>query len=109
MVKKHASCGHGQTVMCSEQAVKENCEEMVRPKNTPVCGHRDATVFCKYDDLPAEEVVKFCQHPCGHIFNPAAGGGCGHKCMGTCSSCLQGRIHMKCSSPCGKQLVCGHV
>ncbi|GFS16024.1 NFX1-type zinc finger-containing protein 1-like [Elysia marginata] len=43
-----------------------------------------------------------CPHPCETILN------CGHLCKGTCSSCLQGKVHLACKEPCEKKLPCGH-
>ncbi|CAL8088270.1 unnamed protein product [Orchesella dallaii] len=111
IVKKRAPCGHGQDVSCNELATKANCLELVTPTFVPACGHRDRmvpSVPCKYSDLPSEQVVLHCRKPCRYEFSPGAGG-CGHICKGTCSSCFQSRLHVKCQDECGKQLVCGHV
>lgn len=46
--------------------------------------------------------MKHCKAPCNIILK------CGHKCVGTCGECAQGRIHKQCQEKCGFILICGH-
>ena len=82
-------CGH-----CFKESKHAPCEKRVQ--YLWPCGHK-ATVKCyqKPSNYP-------CPHPCETILN------CGHKCKGTCSECLQGKVHIACDELCKKELPCGH-
>ncbi|CAG0919617.1 unnamed protein product [Notodromas monacha] len=130
--KKIPDCSHSVTLKCSEVPDKSDC--LMKCEKSLPCGHRCpyscrnvCTTRCRVlldagkvgrcghrvklpchiknggNILSDEDEMEHCDHPCGEILS------CGHKCVGTCSKCLQGRIHAPCGEPCGRQLVCGHV
>lgn len=92
--KKVLSCGH----LC-----QENCSQLCTTYcETPLlkelpCGHKVLTPCC---NLPNDIV---CNEPCSTKLD------CGHPCVGTCSKCHSGRLHVQCSSPCDRTLPCGHM
>lgn len=43
-----------------------------------------------------------CSEPCGKTLS------CGHLCLGSCSACLGGRLHVPCQDQCRRRLLCGH-
>ena len=92
--KKILSCGHLCQERCSDPCSPQ-CYVTI-PKKLP-CGH-SAKVQCY---LKPENVV--CPTPCGTLLQ------CLHPCEGTCGSCHQGRLHVRCRFKCGRNLVCGHI
>ena len=95
---KTLPCGHQCRKKCGEVCTK-NCEMFVN--RTWPCGH-EAKVECCMTER-GFLINRKCNIPCGTMLE------CGHKCLGTCGSCYQGRLHKKCQSKCGRQLVCGHI
>lgn len=119
--KTRPACGHVVSVPCSSDPSSILCP-FPCPKKLP-CGH-DCQDFCS-DPCTRKcysRVLK--KFPCGHVvqlpcfINPnstpcptpcVASLECEHKCTGTCGECHLGRLHVKCSSECGRLLVCGHI
>ena len=50
----------------------------------------------------SQELLSYCNKPCNTVLE------CTHPCVGTCSQCLQGRIHVPCNEKCGRPQICGH-
>ncbi|XP_068745964.1 NFX1-type zinc finger-containing protein 1-like [Montipora capricornis] len=119
-VQKFLNCGHLQKVPCFKNPSEVKCHspcEQILP-----CGHRcqnecseGCTVRCaakvkKTWPCGHENVVKCHENPlqipcnatCGVVLK------CEHRCAGTCSSCLRGRVHQPCRSICTRILFCGH-
>ncbi|CAG7835479.1 unnamed protein product [Allacma fusca] len=90
-------CSHEVPVPCF---VAEN-EELTQ-KGLKFCVKR-----CAENEELTQKGLKFCVKRCGYVFTNLDGG-CGHLCQGTCTSCLQGRFHVKCEAECRKFLPCGH-
>ncbi|RUS69191.1 hypothetical protein EGW08_023046 [Elysia chlorotica] len=82
-------CGH-----CKKNGKHRLCEEPVH--YLWPCGHLEK-VKCHQKPLDHP-----CPHPCDALLE------CGHKCKGTCSKCLQGKVHLACGELCEKKLPCGH-
>jgi len=61
------------------------------------CGHIKAM------ECGANEETEQCVEPCQTTLN------CDHVCGGTCGTCQQGKIHIACTSKCGRLLVCSHL
>ena len=90
-------CGHqcsGKCGICTRNLDHALCEKLV-PVTWP-CGHEEK-IKCHQtsSELP-------CPHPCEAILD------CGHKCKGTCGTCLEEKVHIACGEPCEKNLPCGH-
>ncbi|XP_023702624.1 NFX1-type zinc finger-containing protein 1 isoform X3 [Cryptotermes secundus] len=97
-------CGHNCTSECGQTCTKQ-CMEMVKSSKKAACGHEVKVPCYKLTSgVPptAEELLSYCSVPCGAELK------CEHVCAGTCSKCLQGRIHVPCDKACGKTLICGH-
>ena len=92
--QKQLNCGHLCQKLCS-QPCDTQCPVVV--EKTLPCGH-SAKVACH----KRVDKVK-CSVPCKALLQ------CEHECKGTCGSCQQGRLHMRCQSECGRTLVCGHI
>ncbi|KAK3789138.1 hypothetical protein RRG08_012128 [Elysia crispata] len=88
--KCSGKCGH-----CRKNSEHPQCRESVQ--YTWPCGHKEI-VEChqKPSRYP-------CPHPCDAVLD------CGHKCKGSCSKCLEGKVHLACGDICGKKLPCGHL
>lgn len=102
---KKLPCGHDCTKKCCEQCTVL-CKVIVKSKFMSPCGHF-AYVPCHMLSMPDElqnsdEFLNNCQERCNENLK------CGHKCAGTCSECLQGRIHIPCQEKCGNKLICQH-
>lgn len=54
-----------------------------------------------------EDIQSHCTQPCEFMFPDE--NGCGHKCSGTCGTCLMGSLHQKCEEKCSRPLICGHL
>ncbi|XP_064610398.1 NFX1-type zinc finger-containing protein 1-like [Liolophura sinensis] len=113
-------CGHEQRVPCHQDPITFTCK--AKCEHILPCGHLCAepcgdahTKICKVEVpriWPCGHVVKTaccnnhnnfaCPQPCSTTLD------CGHPCAGTCSKCLQGRLHEGCKQKCGRTLVCGH-
>ncbi|XP_066993715.2 NFX1-type zinc finger-containing protein 1 [Anabrus simplex] len=96
-------CGHLCTALCNEPCVAE-CMELCTFKKPGICGHEIKFPCFQHGsvDADSEELLSYCDAPCGKILP------CGHKCNGSCSKCLQGRLHTRCTEICDKILICGH-
>ena len=118
---KVLSCGHEITLTCSEKGSNHSCPRLCgKPLR---CGHPcqnscsepcnlkcrvtvDKALPCGHtvEDscfLPVEWIK--CPKKCGTLLE------CGHPCVGTCSECNYGRLHVCCQQSCGRQMVCGHT
>ena len=108
MEKKSVDCEHTVRIRCHETPRKIFCTELVLSKQKSPCGHL-VEVPCRIrDTCTAGDLLKSCHQLCGNIVTTDEGG-CGHPCQGDCSSCFQGRLHVKCKADCGRVLACGHV
>lgn len=87
-------CGHPCMKMCYEPCPAK-CETLVEKRLS--CGHNRA-LQCSVEPRDAK-----CLEPCKQVLE------CGHPCTGTCSGCVQGRLHQPCSEDCGRTLACGHI
>ncbi|GFO15524.1 nfx1-type Zinc finger-containing protein 1 [Plakobranchus ocellatus] len=91
-------CGHqcrGRCGKCSYNGRHLPCLDKVE-KAWPLCGHNN-TAECYKD--PA---IEPCTTKCKETLS------CGHKCKGSCGTCLGGRVHVPCQTKCEKLLPCGH-
>ncbi|KAJ4449056.1 hypothetical protein ANN_00451 [Periplaneta americana] len=98
-------CGHKCTSKCGEKCTTENCKKMVTSTIKAACGHTVKVPCSKVTGgvIPTpDELLTYCNSPCGMELK------CGHVCSGSCSKCLQGRVHAPCKEKCGRTLVCGH-
>ncbi|CAF0914457.1 unnamed protein product, partial [Didymodactylos carnosus] len=95
---KMVNCEHTCNLPCfMKKANKIECA--IQVQYTCTNGH---TVYVRCCDLRLNEHDQLCNHPCDSIL------ACGHKCCGTCSTCLSGRLHQPCNQ---EQIVvyfCGH-
>ncbi|CAG0917244.1 unnamed protein product [Notodromas monacha] len=99
-------CGHRCAGKLCSSICKTRCSVIMNLGKVGKCGHRvrlPCDIVTSRKVLSDEEEMEYCDHPCGAILS------CGHKCVGKCSDCLQGRIHVPCQDPCGRKLVCGHI
>ncbi|KAK4298586.1 hypothetical protein Pmani_029078 [Petrolisthes manimaculis] len=101
---KLLDCGHPCTGLCRESCT-EQCNEMVK-SDVGVCpnGHTFNVPCYLVNKGEGEtgDVWLYCQEPCNTTLK------CGHRCVGNCGRCFQGRLHVSCTSPCREHLVCGH-
>lgn len=89
--EKMLICDHPCRNACGEPCASQ-CLEMVK-REWP-CSH---TV-----EVGCSDTKDTCPYPCQEELK------CGHRCSGTCGSCMRGRLHIICEEPCGRILVCGH-
>ena len=101
------------------------CNERIKKVN-PNCGHEQLVFCCKYsmDSEPCSKPVER-QWPCGHVkeeechvseldYSLKCSSPCGktllcsHTCSGKCGQCRQGRLHIRCEQSCSRILICGH-
>ena len=122
MEKEIPACGHRQTVPCGmpveEFKCKMKCLEFLP------CGHlcpgqcwEECTSFqclkivkrefnCGHEiEKPCWELSTSyrCEEPCRAILE------CEHPCVGNCSECKQGRMHVPCEANCERIRVCLHL
>ncbi|XP_078484289.1 NFX1-type zinc finger-containing protein 1-like [Ciona intestinalis] len=122
-VIKNLSCGHKKNMRCSDDVASakcySNCEKVLKcghpcakkcwekcsnicfvdvTVKLPACGH-ELNVKCIATEKPYSIP---CKQKCGAVLD------CGHACLGNCSDCLRGRVHVKCGNKCEKKLKCGH-
>ncbi|CAG0913264.1 unnamed protein product [Notodromas monacha] len=103
--EKLLPCGHRCAEKCSRDCTT-SCGVLMNVGKIGKCGHQlrlPCHIIASGQIVSVEDGLEYCDHPCGALL------ACGHTCVGKCSDCLQGRIHMPCEEPCGRQLVCGHV
>ncbi|CAF1076922.1 unnamed protein product [Adineta ricciae] len=98
--KKIPECGHEIRVHCSETPDVKGCQK-TSPARLP-CGHI-INVPCHLLESPDELKRYPCLKPCNTIL------ACEHKCVGTCSTCFTGRLHVPCGQKCERELICSHV
>ncbi|TKR64933.1 hypothetical protein L596_025403 [Steinernema carpocapsae] len=96
-VTKQLPCGHSLKMACSEDPKNFPCNTVVEKLWTG-CGH---SVKVKCHVNPA---ASLCPNPCGKNLPD-----CEHLCSGTCGTCRQGRLHVRCEKVCERVLICGHV
>lgn len=94
--KRIHSCGHIQTAPCAMDPSDIICHAKVTREL--LCGHQ-----LELDCSKSPEVDAICKAKCSVKLE------CGHNCSGNCSECHQGRLHMKCTHPCNRVLVCSNV
>ena len=117
-------CCHEVRMKCNEDSTKflcyRPCERRIR------CGHKcqnKCSQICTSMDACQKKISK--SLPCGHVLSIPCSTpeslvscpvpckkqieSCSHTCKGTCGSCNQGRLHIKCSERCGRDLNCGHI
>uniref|UniRef100_H2YBP2 RZ-type domain-containing protein n=1 Tax=Ciona savignyi TaxID=51511 RepID=H2YBP2_CIOSA len=92
---KILSCEHTCSNVCGVNCVTE-CLEKVTVNLA--CGH-ESKVVCHLSKDPDKSL---CTEQCNEQLQ------CGHLCKGTCSKCMQGRLHEKCGKKCTRTLFCGH-
>ena len=121
IVERKLQCGHLLDVMCGESVLNIKC---TRPcKNVLPCRHPcqnlcfevcpvkctakvEKKLSCghvRYLPCSVEPQDAKCLEPCNKLLE------CGHLCKGTCSGCVQGRLHQPCTEPCDRTLACGHI
>ncbi|RNA18389.1 NFX1-type zinc finger-containing 1 [Brachionus plicatilis] len=95
--EKILSCGH----KCTKKCQILDCGKCMTKINVrSPCVHKsNVTVNCS--DPKWTYLIK-CAIPCGEILD------CGHKCNGSCGSCLGGLLHQSCVQKCDRMLFCGH-
>ena len=93
--EKILACGHKCQRKCCQICIRYSCLEFVN-KKLP-CGH--------IKDVPCYQDVKEakCNAKCNQKLD------CGHKCLGSCTECNMGKLHVSCEAKCKKTLICGHV
>uniref|UniRef100_F6RC64 RZ-type domain-containing protein n=1 Tax=Ciona intestinalis TaxID=7719 RepID=F6RC64_CIOIN len=94
---KTLACGHKCTSVCGRPCKAELCTEKIKVDLS--CGH-ESKILCRDSANPDKDK---CNEPCDEMLK------CGHVCKGTCSSCMQGRLHKRCGKKCGRVLFCGHA
>ncbi|PSN54493.1 hypothetical protein C0J52_05539 [Blattella germanica] len=96
-------CGHTCKLECGKTCEIE-CKEFVESHTVAGCGHVVQLPCYKRAGIQSnsEELLSYCRMKCNADLQ------CGHKCLGTCYDCLQGRIHVPCKMNCGRILICGH-
>uniref|UniRef100_A0A914YH81 NFX1-type zinc finger-containing protein 1 n=1 Tax=Panagrolaimus superbus TaxID=310955 RepID=A0A914YH81_9BILA len=90
------NCGHIVLMKCFDNPYTFKCHVIV-PKQWTICGHT-VDVPCYINVLTTT-----CPNPCNTALP-----GCEHLCQGTCGSCRNGRLHIRCEEKCKKVLICGH-
>ncbi|MCO5562178.1 hypothetical protein L7F22_015804 [Adiantum nelumboides] len=91
---KVLKCSHKCWRKCGETCTSL-CQQLVE-KILP-CGH-SAKLACHIDTL-----TYLCREPCRQILPD-----CEHICQGTCGTCKQGQVHVRCKRKCNRSLPCGH-
>ncbi|CAG4965233.1 unnamed protein product [Parnassius apollo] len=100
------SCGHPCAGMCKDECDLTSCRWKIRSNFDSPCGHKVQLPCNVYrastTGIPEDVYLSNCDAPCTEIL------ACGHLCQGTCSECLQGRLHVPCKQICHQMNVCGH-
>ncbi|GAB6018951.1 NFX1-type zinc finger-containing protein 1 [Chamberlinius hualienensis] len=92
---RQLACGHKCQQVCNVVCESSTCSMEVEVKSS--CGHSVLTCCSKKN-----EAELHCTYPCITRLP------CGHVCRGTCSTCLQGRIHISCKEKCSRILLSGN-
>ncbi|XP_031618979.1 NFX1-type zinc finger-containing protein 1 [Contarinia nasturtii] len=126
MVEKlRVECQHLVRVSCSSDPSLAHCFNPCQKSR--ICGHKCKSlcgVFC--ESTPCKELVQQ-KSPCGHtvtikccdanissrLLNACTSPCgvelmCGHLCRGSCGRCKFGRLHISCQKKCTSILICGH-
>ncbi|CAH0398415.1 unnamed protein product [Chilo suppressalis] len=101
------ACGHKCRNICGLQCDEKTCMEIVNRQFDSPCGHKvklPCKVFSQLmqGSIDQEAFMNYCNEPCNMTLK------CNHFCRGTCSLCLQGRLHAPCTQPCHVTMICGH-
>ena len=94
--EKLLECGHPCCAKCGEKCSKK-CSFLIT--DVLPCGHK-AQRECSQTPI---ERMQQCPVKCSKMLH------CGHRCLGTCANCHQGRLHIPCKKCRGRELVCGHI
>lgn len=88
-------CGHLCPGKCWEDCTSFQCQKIVKKEFN--CGHEI--------EKPCWELSESyrCEEPCRAILE------CEHPCVGNCSECKQGRMHVPCEADCERRRVCLHL
>ena len=89
-------CGHLCPGMCWQECSSFACQNIVKMEFD--CGHEI--------EKPCFELSEGnyqCEEPCRAILE------CEHPCVGNCSDCHQGRMHVPCQADCDRRRVCLHL
>ena len=88
-------CGHFCPGKCWEECTSFQCPKIIRREFD--CGHQI--------EKPCWELSGRyrCEEPCRAILD------CEHQCVGNCSKCKQGRMHVPCEADCERIRVCLHL
>ena len=93
---KFLSCGHFCPGKCWQDCFSFACEIIIKKEFD--CGHEI--------EKPCYELSESgyrCEEPCHAILE------CEHPCVGNCSDCKQGRMHVPCQADCERRRVCRHL
>ncbi|XP_030046073.1 NFX1-type zinc finger-containing protein 1-like [Microcaecilia unicolor] len=115
-------CGHSAMVPCYFSADKwicrNPCERLLECKHACrlICGEDCNNYLCKEiislnlhgshfinTECFNQKKPPICKQACEQLLE------CGHRCNGTCKTCIQGRLHHGCSHKCTRVLPCTHV
>ncbi|XP_041041003.1 NFX1-type zinc finger-containing protein 1-like isoform X2 [Carcharodon carcharias] len=96
---KTIGCGHQCIRRCGESCTKK-CPAKV--KVTLRCGHERQVLCHLQKDTELTSGTLLCHLTCRVQL------ACGHSCQATCIECAGGRLHVPCSFPCGRTLICSH-
>ena len=88
-------CGHFCPGKCWEECTSFQCPKIIKREFD--CGHQI--------EKPCWELSGRyrCEEPCRAILE------CEHQCVGNCSKCKQGRMHVPCEADCERIRVCLHL
>ena len=88
-------CGHLCPGACWEECASFQCPRIIKREFD--CGHEI--------EKPCWELSKRyrCEEPCRATLE------CEHQCVGNCSTCRQGRMHVPCEANCERVRVCLHL
>ncbi|XP_060803319.1 NFX1-type zinc finger-containing protein 1 [Amyelois transitella] len=102
-------CGHPCPAPCNRPCLSSDCKAFSTTTFPSPCGHQvrlPCSIAAKWTTFEKQAqgklLLQHCAEPCNQTLQ------CDHACSGTCSQCLQGRIHMPCNQTCQKTNVCGH-
>ncbi|KAJ7338266.1 hypothetical protein JRQ81_011010 [Phrynocephalus forsythii] len=117
-----SKCGHSQTLPCHLPAAawvcKEPCQQLLKCSHPcPLhCGEDCRAARCKQRVEVSLSCAHVTQTECFRQGEPLRCHvkceqklDCGHMCQGSCSDCLQGRLHTECRKKCTRVLLCSHT